>query len=145
MSLAIYQSYLDYAPKQYKFLKLLRPLIYVIELLNNQLIATCYYKEGSSKQYQINADFSNRRMPVANFNNFLKAIVELLLKFPSHFLWINAIVFVNVDETLIDGLTSIEVKVITEALFVGSAQAKRKIVHITVSYQGQVVPLEKFG
>ncbi|MGB2786239.1 hypothetical protein [Psychrobacter sp.] len=45
----------------------------------------------------------------------------------------------DVTETLADGLTNIEVKVITEAFFVASGQAKRRIISTTVSYQGQVV------
>ncbi|GAF52859.1 hypothetical protein [Psychrobacter sp. JCM 18900] len=57
----------------------------------------------------------------------------------------SALASINVTETLADGLTNIEVKVITEAFFVGSVQAKRRILHSTVSYQGQIVPLEKFG
>ena len=50
------------------------------------------------------------------------------------------------SERLADGLTSIEVKVITAAFFfVGSAKAKRKTVHTAVSYEGKIVPIEKFG
>ena len=145
MSLSIYQRYLDNIPKQYKLLKLLRPPIYVIELSNNQLIGVCYYKDGSSKRHQVNADFSNRRMVIADFNKFSKALADLFIKFPRHFLWMSAMASTNVTEELIDGLTSIEVKVITEAFFVGSAKAKRKTVHTAVSYQGKIVPLEKFG
>ena len=77
MSLSIYQRYLDNIPKQYKLLKLLRPPIYVIELSNNQLIGVCYYKDGSSKRHQVNADFSNRRMVIADFNKFSKALADL--------------------------------------------------------------------
>ena len=145
MSLSIYQRHLDDIPTQYIFLKLLRPPIYVIELSNNQVIAVCYYKDGSSKRHQVNADFSNRRMVIADFNKFSQALTDLLLKFPRHFLWMSAIAATDVTETLADGLTSIEVKVITEAFFVGSAKAKRKTVHTAVSYQGKIVPLEKFG
>ncbi|MBR5494159.1 MAG: hypothetical protein IKV71_00710, partial [Psychrobacter sp.] len=85
MSLSIYQRYLDNIPKQYKFLKLLRPPIYVIELSNNQLIGVCYYKDGSSKCHEVNADFSNRRMVIADFNKFSKALTDLFIKFPIHF------------------------------------------------------------
>ena len=145
MTLSIYQRHLRSVPHKYQLLKLFQMPIYEIELSNNQLVAVCYYKEGSSKRYQINADFSNRRMVVADFNKCSKAIAELLSKFPRHFLWINAAASVNVAQVLVDGLTNIEVMLITEAFFVGSAQAKRKIVHTTVSYQGQIVPLEKFG
>lgn len=145
MSVSIYQKHLEAAPKQYTLLKMLRPPVYEIELSNNQLIGVCYYKDGSSKRYQINAAFSNRRMVIADFNEFSKALAELLIKFPKHFLWMSAIASVDVTEALADGLTSIEVKVVKEAFFLGSAQAKRKIVHTTVSYQGQIVPLEKFG
>ena len=145
MNLSIYQSHLDNTLKQYRVLRLFRPPIYIIELSNNQLIAVCYYKDGSSKRYQINADFSNRRMVIADFNKFTKALAELLKKFPRHFLWVSALASINVTETLADGLTNIEVKVITEAFFVGAVQAKRRISHSTVSYQGQIVPLEKFG
>lgn len=143
MSLSIYQSHLDNIPKQYKFLKLLRPPIYVIELSNNQLIGVCYYKDGSSKRHQVKADFSNRRMVIADFNKFSKALADLLIKFPRHFLWMSVMASTNVTETLVDGLTSIEVKVITEAFFVASAQAKRRVLHTTVSYQGKIVSLNK--
>ena len=145
VSLSIYQSHLDTIPKQYQLLKLFRPPIYVIELSNNQVSAVCYYKDGSSKRHQINADFSNRRMVIADFNKFSKALADLLIKFPRHFLWMSAMASTNVTEMLVDGLTSIEVKVITEDFFVGSAKAKRKTVHTAVSYQGKIVPLEKFG
>ena len=143
MSLSIYQRYLDNIPKQYKFLKLLRPPIYVIELSNNQLIGVCYYKDGSSKRHQVNADFSNRRMVIADFNKFSKALADLLINLPRHFLWMSAIASVNVTEVLADGLTNIEIKVVKEAFFVGSTQAKRKIVHTTVSYQGQPVNIDE--
>ena len=86
MSLSIYQRYLDNIPKQYKFLKLLRPPIYVIELSNNQLIGVCYYKDGSSKCHEVNADFSNRRMVIADFLPAVQAMTDLLLKFPKHHL-----------------------------------------------------------
>ena len=66
MSLSIYQRHLDTIPKQYQLLKLFRPPIYVIELSNNQVSSVCYYKDGSSKRHQINADFSNRRMVIAD-------------------------------------------------------------------------------
>lgn len=139
MSLSIYQRYLDNVPKQYKFLKLLRPPIYVIELSNNQLIGVCYYKDGSSKRHQVNADFSNRRMVIADFAPAVQAMTDLLLKFPKHAFALNGFAVANVTEELIDGLTSIEVKVIREAVWVASRQAKRRIISITVSYQGQVV------
>ena len=139
MSLSIYQRYLDNVPKQYKFLKLLRPPIYVIELSNNQLIGVCYYKDGSSKRHQVNADFSNRRMVIADFSQAVQAMTDLLLKFPKHAFALNGFAVANVTEELIDGLTSIEVKVIREAVWVASRQAKRRIISITVSYQGQVV------
>ena len=143
MSLSIYQSHLDNIPKQYQFLKLLRPPIYLIELSNNKVTAVCYYKDGSSKRHQVNAGFSNRRMVIADFNKFLKALADLLIKFPRHFLWMSAIASVNVTEVLADGLTNIEIKVVKEAFFVGSTQAKRKIVHTTVSYQGQPVNIDE--
>ena len=123
----------------------MRPPIYVIEISNNQLIAVCHYKDGSSKRHQVNADFSNRRMVIADFLPALQAMTDLLLKFPKHAFALNGFAVANVTEELIDGLTSIEVKVITEAFFVGSAKAKRKTVHTAVSYQGKIVPLEKFG
>lgn len=49
----------------------------------------------------------------------------------------------NVTERLSDGLTSIEVKMITAAFFVASGQAKRRVIHTTVSYQGQIVAVNK--
>ena len=145
MSLSIYQRHLDNISKQYQLLKLFRPPIYVIELSNNQVSAVCYYKDGSSKRHQVTATFSNRRMVIADFNQFSKVLAELLCKFPRHFLWMSAIASVDVTETLADGLTNIEVKVVKEAFFVGSTQAKRKIAHTIVSYQGQIALLEKFG
>ncbi|MBB3107353.1 hypothetical protein FHS24_001878 [Psychrobacter luti] len=138
MSLSIYQRYLDNVPKQYKFLKLFRPPIYVIELSNNQVLAVCHYKDGSSKRHQVNADFSNRRLVIADFLPAVHAIDDLLLRFPKHVFALNGFAVVNVTEELTDGLTSIEVKVIREAVWVASRQAKRKIISITVSYQGQV-------
>lgn len=142
MSLSIYQRHLDNIPKQYQLLKLFRPPIYVIELSNNQVSAVCYYKDGSSKRHQVNAAFSNRRMVIADFNKFSKALADLLIKFPRHFL-LSAIASVNVTEVLADGLTNIEIKVVKEAFFVGSTHAKRKIVHTAVSYQGQPVAINE--
>ena len=139
MSLSIYQRHLDTIPKQYRLLKLFRPPIYVIELSNNQVSAVCYYKDGSSKRHQVNAAFSNRRMVIADFLSAVQAITDLLLKFPKHPFGISSFAVVNVTEELIDGLTMIEIKAISEAVWAASGQAKRKIVHTTVSYQGQVV------
>ncbi|ERL54900.1 hypothetical protein M917_2246 [Psychrobacter aquaticus CMS 56] len=126
-------------PKKYNVLQLFRPPIYVIELSNNQLIAVCYYKDGSSKRHQLNADFSNRRMVIADFLKAVQAIADLLLKFPKHSFGLNAFAAANVTEELVDGLTALEIKVIREAVWAASGQAKRKIIHATVSYQGQVV------
>lgn len=145
MSVSTYKKQWQQFPKMQRGLLILRPAIYMMELSNNQLTAVCYYKNGSRKRHQINADFSNRRMVIADFNQFSKALAELLGMFPRHFLWMSAIAAVEVTETLADGLTSIEVKVIKEAFFVGSTQAKRKIAHTIVSYQGQIALLEKFG
>lgn len=139
MSLSTYERHLKEFPKTYNGLKLFRPPIYVIELSNNQLIAVCYYKDGSSKRHQLNADFSNRRMVIADFLKAVQAIADLLLKFPKHSFGLNAFTVANVTEELVDGLTAIEIKAIREAVWVASGQAKRKIIHTTVSYQGQVV------
>lgn len=139
MSLSIYQRHLDTIPKQYRLLKLFRPPIYVIELSNNQVSAVCYYKDGSSKRYQVTADFSNRRMVIADFLSAVQAITDLLLKFPKHPFGISSFAVVNVTEELIDGLTMIEIKAISEAVWAASGQAKRRIVSSTVNYQGQVV------
>lgn len=139
MSLSIYQRHLDNIPKQYRLLKLFRPPIYVIELSNNQLIAVCYYKDGSSKRYEVHADFSNRRMVIADFFKALQALTDLLLKFPKHPFGINGFAVVNVTEELADGLTSIEIKAAREAIWAASRQAKRSIISTAVSYQGQVV------
>ena len=139
MSLSIYQRHLDTIPKQYQLLKLFRPPIYVIELSNNQVSAVCYYKDGSSKRHQVNAAFSNRRMVIADFLSAVQAITDLLLKFPRHPFGISSFAVVNVTEELIDGLTMIEIKAISEAVWAASGQAKRRIVSGTVSYQGQVV------
>nr|WP_313973849.1 hypothetical protein [uncultured Psychrobacter sp.] len=139
MSLSIYQRHLDTIPKQYRLLKLFRPPIYVIELSNNQVSAVCYYKDGSSKRHQVNAAFSNRRMVIADFLSAVQAITDLLLKFPKHPFGISSFAVVNVTEELIDGLTMIEIKAISEAVWAASGQAKRRIVSSTVNYQGQVV------
>ena len=139
MSLSTYQRHLDNIPKQYRLLKLFRPPIYVIELSNNQVSSVCYYKDGSSKRHQINADFSNRRMVIADFLSAVQAITDLLLKFPKHPFGISSFAVVNVTEELIDGLTMIEIKAISEAVWAASGQAKRRIVSSTVNYQGQVV------
>ena len=139
MSLYIYQRHLDTIPKQYRLLKLFRPPIYVIELSNNQVSAVCYYKDGSSKRHQVNAAFSNRRMVIADFLSAVQAITDLLLKFPKHPFGISSFAVVNVTEELIDGLTMIEIKAISEAVWAASGQAKRRIVSSTVNYQGQVV------
>ncbi|MGM8938545.1 hypothetical protein [Psychrobacter sp. AT9] len=139
MSLSIYQRHLDNIPKQYRLLKLFRPPIYVIELSNNQLIAVCYYKDGSSKRYEVHADFSNRRMVIADFFKALQALTDLLLKFPKHPFGINGFAVVNVTEELADGLTSIEIKAVREAIWAASRQAKRSVISTAVSYQGQVV------
>ena len=139
MSLSIYQHHLDTIPKQYRLLKLFRPSIYVIELSNNQVSAVCYYKDGSSKRHQVNAAFSNRRMVIADFLSAVQAITDLLLEFPKHPFGISSFAVVNVTEELIDGLTMIEIKAISEAVWAASGQAKRRIVSSTVSYQGQLV------
>ena len=139
MSLSTYQRHLDNIPKQYRLLKLFRPPIYVIELSNNQVSAVCYYKDGSSKRYQVTAAFSNRRMMIADFLSAVQAITDLLLKFPKHPFGISSFAVVNVTEELIDGLTMIEIKAISEAVWAASGQAKRRIVSSTVNYQGQVV------
>lgn len=139
MSLSIYQRHLDNIPKQYRLLKLFRPPIYVIELSNNQVSSVCYYKDGSSKRHQVNAAFSNRRMVIADFLSAVQAITDLLLKFPKHPFGISSFAVVNVTEELIDGLTMIEIKAISEAVWAASGQAKRRIVSSTVNYQGQVV------
>ncbi|MDE4454662.1 hypothetical protein [Psychrobacter sp. DAB_AL62B] len=145
MNLSTYERHLKETPKKYNVLQLFRPPIYEIELSNNQLITVCYYKDGSSKRHQINANFSNRRMVVADFLKTVQALTDLLLKFPKHSFGVSAFAVANVTEELADGLTAIEIKAIREAFFVASSQAKRRVVHTTVSYQGQIVPLEKFG
>ena len=139
MSLSIYQRHLDNIPKQYQLLKLFRPPIYVIQLSINLVSAVCYYKDGSSKRHQVNAAFSNRRMVIADFLSAVQAITDLLLKFPKHPFGISSFAVVNVTEELIDGLTMIEIKAISEAVWAASGQAKRRIVSSTVNYQGQVV------
>ncbi len=139
MSLSIYQRHLDNIPKQYNLLRLFRPPLYVIDLSNNQVIAVCYYKDGSSKRHQVNDDFSNRRMVIADFFKAVQALANLLLKFPKHPFGISAFAVVNVSEELADGLQMIEIKVIREANWVASAKTKRRVVSTTVSYQGQLI------
>ena len=120
MSVSIYQGHLDNIPKQYQFLKLLRPPIYLIELSNNKVTAVCYYKDGSSKSHQVNAGFSNRRMVIADFLLAVQAITDLLLKFPKYPFGISSFAIVNVTEELVDRLTMIEIKAIREAVRAGS-------------------------
>ena len=139
MSLSIYQRHLDNILKQYNLLRLFRPPLYMIELSNNQVIAVCYYKDGSSKRHQVNDDFSNRRMVIADFLKAVQALAYLLLKFPKHPFGISAFAVVNVSEELADGLTMIEIKAIREAIWAASTQAKRRVVSTTVSYQGQLI------
>ena len=139
MSLSIYQRHLDDIPTQYMFLKLLRPPIYVIELSNNQVIAVCYYKDGSSKRHQVNDDFSNRRMVITDLLKAVQALAYLLLKFPKHPFAISAFAVVNVSKELADRLPMIEIKAIREAIWAASTQAKRRIISTTVSYQGQLI------
>jgi len=139
LNLSTYQSHLDNTLKQYRVLRLFRPPIYIIELSNNQLIAVCYYKDGSSKRYQVNATFSNRRMVIADFLSAVEAMAALLLKFPKHPFGTNAFAVANVTQELADGLTAIEVKAITEAIWAASRQAKRTVISTEVSYQGQVI------
>ena len=139
MSLSIYQGHLEGNPKQHNLLKLFRPLIYVIELSNNQAIAVCYYKDGSSKRHQVNDDFSNRRMVIADFLKAVQALAYLLLKFPKHPFGISAFAVVNVSEELADGLTMIEIKAIREAIWAASVKTKRRVISTTVSYQGQII------
>lgn len=139
MSLSIYQRHLDNIPKQYNLLRLFRPPLYVIDLSNNQVIAVCYYKDGSSKRHQVNDDFSNRRMVIADFFKAVQALANLLLKFPKHPFGISAFAVVNVSEELADGLQMIEIKVIREAIWAASAKTKRRVVSTTVSYQGQLI------
>ena len=111
----------------------------MIDLSNNQVIAVCYYKDGSSKRHQVNDDFSNRRMVIADFFKAVQALANLLLKFPKHPFGISAFAVVNVSEELADGLTMIEIKAIREAIWAASTQAKRRVVSTTVSYQGQLI------
>ena len=139
MSLSIYQRHLDNIPKQYNLLRLFRPPLYVIDLSNNQVIAVCYYKDGSSKRHQVNDDFSNRRMVITDLLRAVQALAYLLLKFPKHLFGISAFAVVNVSEELADGLTMIEIKAIREAIWAASTQAKRRVVSTTVSYQGQLI------
>jgi len=140
VSVSIYQSHLEPAPKQYTLLKMLRPPVYEIELSNNQLIGVCYYKDGSSKRYQVNATFSNRRMVIADFLSAAEALAAaLLLKFPKYPFGTNGFAVANVTQELVDGLTAIEVKAITEAIWAASRQAKRTVISTEVSYQGQVI------
>ncbi|MDN6275447.1 MAG: hypothetical protein ACTHYX_05765 [Psychrobacter sp.] len=143
MSVATYQSHLNTTPKKYQLLKLFRPPIYIIGLSNNQVSAVCYYKDGSSKRHQVNANFSNRRMVVADFLLAVQAITDLLLKFPKHPFGVSGLAAVNVTEELAGGLTMIEIKAITEAVWAASGQAKRRIVSSTISYQGQPVAVNE--
>ncbi|MGO2387203.1 MAG: hypothetical protein ACTH6Z_08715 [Psychrobacter sp.] len=143
MSLIIYQSHLDNIPKQYQLLKLFRPPIYVIGLSNNKVSAVCYYKDGISKRHQVNANFSNRRMVIADFLLAVQAITDLLLKFPKHPFGVSGFAAVDVTEELAGGLTMIEIKAIREAVWSASGQAKRRIASSTVSYQGQTVAVNE--
>ena len=46
-----------------------------------------YYKDGSSKRHQVNANFSNRRMVVADFLLAVQAITDLLLNVSQASVW----------------------------------------------------------
>ena len=139
MSLTTYDNYLKTLPKQHKLLKMLRPPVYEIELSNNQLNATAYYKDGSTKSHQVNADFSNRRLLFIDFATAMQALVDLLHKFPKHSYGISGIAVVNVSEELLDGLTPVETRMIIELIHVASNQAKRRVINTVISYQGQSV------
>ena len=78
-------------------------------------------------------------MVIADFAQAVQAMTDLLLKFPKHAFALNGFAVANVTETLADGLTTIEIKAISEAVWAASGQAKRRIVSSTVNYQGQVV------
>lgn len=134
-----YLNYLQSVPKNFRVLKFLRPPIYEIELSNNQLNATAYYKNDSTKSHQCSANFSNRRKVIADFFKVVDALTDLLVKFPKHLFGMNGFAIINVKQPLIDGLTMVEVKVIREAIHVASLQAKRRLISTTVSHQGQVV------
>ncbi len=139
MSLSAYEKLLQDVPKKYTLLRLVGPPIYMIELSNNQLIAVCYYKDGSSKRHQINADFSNRRMVIADFLKTLQVMTDLLLKFPKHSFGVSAFAIANVTEDLLDGLTPTEVKAIKELIHVASSQARRSIVSTEIRYHGDEI------
>ena len=102
-------------------------------------MAVCYSKDGSSKRHQVNDDFSNRRMVIADFLRAVQALANLLLKFPRYPFGISAFAVVNVSEKLAEGLPMIEIKAIREAVWAASAKVKRGIVSATVSYQGQLI------
>lgn len=145
MSSAKYEKLLQDVPNKYALLRLLGLPLYEIELSNNQLIAVCHYKDGSHKRHQLNADFSNSRMVIADFHRSVEAISELLAKFPRHFLGISGVVIANVTEELTDGITPIEIKAIKEALWVASSKARRRMVQITVNYQNEKVSTESLN
>lgn len=139
MSLIPYNEYLETLPKQYKLLKIMRPPVYEIEISNNQLSAIAYYKDGSDKNYELKAKFSNRRLVIADFLLAVEALTDLLLKFPKHSFALNGFAIVNVTEELADGLTAIEIKVIREAVWAASNKAKRRVISSKVHYQGQPI------
>ncbi len=138
MSSTNYDKLLQDVPSKYALLKLLRTPIYEIELSNNKLGATCYYKNGSNRYCNLIADFSNRRMLVIDFDTAIQALVALLCKFPKHFL-VRGIAVVNVSEELLDGLTPVETRMIIELIHVASSKARRSIICIEIRYHGEII------
>lgn len=138
MSAANYEKLFQDVPSKYALLRLLKPPAYEIELSNNKLSATCYYKDGSNKHHSLIADFSNRRMLVIDFDTAMQAVVALLCKFPKHF-WVRSIAIINVSEELLDGLTPIETRMIIELIHVASSKARRHIICTEIRYHGEII------
>ena len=82
-------------------------------------------------------------MVITDLLRAVQALAYLLLKFPKHPFGISAFAVVNVFEELADGLTMIEIKAIREAIWAAFAKTKRKVVHTTVRYQGQIVAVNQ--
>lgn len=106
--------------KTFYFLQ--NPLV-EIAIYENRFVV--YYQNADGKQCELehlaNPVFSNSRMLVADFEKALLNIKEMLAKLPKKWYLGKPIILANVKEDVVDGLTAIEHRILTE-LFLPYAQ-----------------------
>lgn len=94
-----------------------------IAIYENRFVV--YYQNAAGKQCELehlaNPVFSNSRMLVADFEKALLNIKEMLAKLPKKWYLGKPIILANVKEDVVDGLTAIEHRILTE-LFLPYAQ-----------------------